>query len=391
LPKRGFVALLGIRALEMTSRAVGRAARICFHVLPKHGSPPRAIEVVVTASPEGDSDINVDRVAYGFMASQALFSGLEVGLFDHIAGKQGGAMSIEELQHLTNINAPRLQTLVTALTAIKALRRSKEGYMLSPNCGRYLVRSSKYFYGDYLRMQIGQQFYRHMGALPDVMKTGKGPDYAQLFSDPAEADLYTRAQHNGSLAIAKQLCRKVDFKSMSTVLDIGGGSGAFSIVICRAHPQIKATVLEFPEVCKTGQGFVRAEPAQIADRIRYVPGSCLDAWQEELGAAHDVVLLSYVSESVPASAVPEMYKRSFARLRPGGLLIVHSFMVDDTLDGPELGALWSLQHVAVNAEGFGLHPSMVEGFMRDAGFRDVEHSEMIGGLTKLVIGKKLPA
>jgi len=151
LPKRGFVALLGIRALEMTSRAVGRAARICFHVLPKHGSPPRAIEVVVTASPEGDSDINVDRVAYGFMASQALFSGLEVGLFDHIAGKQGGAMSIEELQHLTNINAPRLQTLVTALTAIKALRRSKEGYMLSPNCGRYLVRSSKYFYGDYLR------------------------------------------------------------------------------------------------------------------------------------------------------------------------------------------------------------------------------------------------
>merc|ERR1711953_968715 len=102
----------------------------------------------------------------------------------------------------------------------------------------------------------------------------------------------------------------------------------------------------------------------------------------------DVVLISYVSESVPASAVPTMYTRAFERLKPGGLLIVHSFMVDDTLDGPELGALWSLQHIAVNAEGMGLCPAIVSDLMRAAGFHEVQSSEMIGGMTKLVIGKK---
>mmetsp|Transcript_35453 Transcript_35453/g.89297 ORF Transcript_35453/g.89297 Transcript_35453/m.89297 type:complete len:383 (-) Transcript_35453:115-1263(-) len=366
-----------------------RAARLCGHVLGAFAQQPVLAPQVVASSVAGDEvDIDVDHVAYGFMASQALFGGLEIGLFDHIAS-HGGPAPIEVLNRLTGVEAPRLQTLVTALTAIKALRRTPEGsYVLSPNTAKFLVRSSKYFYGDYLRMQIGQQFYRHMGALPEVIKTGKAPDYAQLFSDPAEADLYTRAQHNGSLATAKQLCRLVDFKPMKSMLDIGGGSGAFSIVICRQHPQINATVLELPEVCKTGQGFVKAEPDEVAKRIKYTPGSCLDAWPSELGTNHDIVLISYVSESVPADAVLGMYTNAFARLRPGGVLIVHSFMVNDTLDGPELGALWSLQHVAVNADGVGLCPSIVEGLMRKAGFGEISHRDMIGGMTKMVIGKK---
>lgn len=70
------------------------------------------------------------------------------------------------------------------------------------------------------------------------------------------------------------------------------------------------------------------------------------------------------------------------------MLIVHSFMVDDSLDGPLLGALWSLQHVAVNASGLGLHPANVTELMTKAGFGEVTQAEMIGGMTKLMIGKK---
>jgi len=333
------------------------------------------------------ADIDIDGVAYSFMASQALFSALELELFDAISAK-GGPATIDDLKKATGIEAPRLQILVTALTSMKALSKGPQGYELSPNASKFLVRSAKYFYGDYLRLQMGQQFYRHMQALPQIMKTGQGPTYAKLFSDPAEADTYTTAQHNGSLATAKMLCKRVDLSSAKSMLDIGGGSGAFAIMICRQNPQLKATVLEFPEVCNTGERFVASEPKEVAERVSYVRGSCLDAWPSELGQNHDVVLISYVSESVPAEAVPMMYTRAFERLKPGGMLIVHSFMVDDSLDGPLLGALWSLQHVAVNAEGMGLHPGMVKDLMTKAGFTDVANQEMIGGMTKLVIGKK---
>jgi predicted O-methyltransferase YrrM len=321
------------------------------------------------------------------MSSQALFSALEVDLFDHIAEK--GSASIADLQKATGIEAPRLQILVTALTAMNAMQRSAEGtYSNSPNSEKFLVRSSKYFYGDYLRLQMGQQFYRHMQTLPQIMKTGKGPTYEKLFADPAEADTYTRAQHNGSMATAGSLNKRVDFSNARSMLDIGGGSGAFSIMICRKQPQLSARILEFPEVANTGEKFLAQESDEVSSRIQYVRGSCLDAWPESLGKDHDVALISYVSESVPHGAVPMLYERAFERLKPGGMLIVHSFMVDDSLDGPLLGALWSLQHVAVNADGLGLHPANVGDMMKKAGFADIKTSEMIRGMTKLVIGHK---
>jgi len=355
-------------------------------------SPPLGMAVAQWSQVRGaaastGADIDIDGVAYGFMASQALFSALELELFDHIAAK-GGPIQIEELQQASGISAPRLQILVTALTAMNSLHRTSDGYTLSPNTEKFLVRSAKYFYGDYLRLQMGQQFYKHMAALPQIMKTGEGPTYAKLFADPEEADTYTKAQHNGSLGTAKMLCKKVDFKGMKSLLDIGGGSGAFSIMICRHHPELHARILEFPEVCNTGEKFVASEVPEVASRVQYIRGSCLDEWPAELGEEHDVVLISYVSESVPHEALPMMYERAFARLRPGGLLIVHSFMVDDTLDGPLLGALWSLQHVAVNANGLGLHPENVGKMMSTAGFDNITHSEMIRGMTKLVTGKK---
>lgn len=67
-------------------------------------------------------------------------------------------------------DAPRLQTLLTSLVAVKCLRRSADGlYTLSPNTARFMVSTSRHFYGDYLQYQIGRQFYQRMGALPEVI------------------------------------------------------------------------------------------------------------------------------------------------------------------------------------------------------------------------------
>lgn len=335
-------------------------------------------------------DIDVDQVAYGFMASQALFTGLEAGVFDHIASKGDKPVSIQELQELTGINAPRLQTLVTALTAMRALRFEQgDGYLLSPNSAKFLARSSKQFYGDYLRLQMGRQFYGHMASLPDAVMEGKAPDYTEWFKDPSEAECYTKAQHNGSMATARQLLKRVDLRDARSVLDVGGGSGAFAIQLCRHLPELRVVILELPEVCKTGEDIVSTEPASVSSRVRFVRGSCLGAWPQELSACqHDLVLMSYVSGSVPSSEIQVMYRKAFTHLRPGGRLLVHDFAVDDTMDGPELGALWALQHVAVNAEGVGLTPSLISGIMEESGFVRMRSMEMINGMTKVVIGEK---
>jgi ubiquinone/menaquinone biosynthesis C-methylase UbiE len=347
-----------------------------------------------TARTSWDSvdDVDLDSVAYGFMASQALFSALELKIFDAIAAKGEAGMTIDEIKTACGIDAPRTQTLVTALTAIKCLRRGEGGkYTLSPNTAQYMVTGTRHFYGDYLQYQIGRQFYHTMGNLPEVMKSGVAPSYASWFSDPEVAQTYTQAQHNGSVATAKYLIKKkLQLGGIKDMLDVGGGSGAFSYVFVGATPGLKSTVLELPEVCRTGNNIKKDQDPDVQQRVNFVE---LDATSPDWpvsDTSFDVVLMSYISGSVPEPVIKALYSNAYKALRPGGRLLVHDFMVDDSLTGPALGALWGLQHVTVNATGLGLCPKEIGDRMAAAGFdaSKTESMEMIHGMTKLVVAHK---
>lgn len=69
-------------------------------------------------------------------------------------------------------------------------------------------------------------------------------------------------------------------------------------------------------------------------------------------------------------------------------MVVHDFMVDDSKDGPALGAYWALQHVTVNPNGLGLTPRLVEERLTRSGFVEVEAFEMIARMTKVVLARK---
>ena len=86
-----------------------------------------------------------------------------------------------------------------------------------------------------------------------------------------------------------------------------------------------------------------------------------------------------------------LYERCFEALNPGGMLIVHDFMVENTRDGPKLSALWALQHMIFVPGGVGLTPGLVGGLMLEAGLSEVVTANHIPGMTKRVIGIKAGA
>ena len=42
-------------------------------------------------------------------------------------------------------------------------------------------------------------------------------------------------------------------KACNKLLDVGGGSGGFSMTLAKAFPALHATVLDFPNVCAVGE------------------------------------------------------------------------------------------------------------------------------------------
>lgn len=361
-------------------RALQRIAVYGRHVCRSLGAQPCGARA-------SEEDVDLDSVAYGFMSSQALFVALELGLFDKVADL--APATLEQLQEACGITAPRLQTLLTALVSTKCLRRDAEGrYTNSPNVSRYMVSSSKAYYGDYFKYQIGRLFYHRMGSLTSAIAQGEAPNYPEWFSNPEVADTYTKAQHNGSMATASQLIKRVDIAGTQRLLDVGGGSGAFSIVFARKVEGLTATVLELPEVCKRGRDIVALEPEEVAGRISFTELDATSPLWPVPTEEFDLVLMSYLSGSVPAESIINLYRSALSALRPGGRLIVHDFMVDDSLDGPSLGALWALLHVTVNPGGVGLHPQLCSDLMLAAGFARTETLDMIRGMTKVIIAHK---
>ncbi len=333
--------------------------------------------------PLGDVE-RISGIAFGFMASKALFAGLHLGVFDALAE---GPQTLDELAARSGTDRDALQTLLTGLVSLDLVAKDGARYANTNEATLYLVSNSPNYYGDYLRMQIDQQMYPFMQHLPTVVegKTEDIPyaDYEAWMGDPEEARVFSESQHGGSLGPAAVLAKRIDMTGRERLLDVGGGTGAFSIMMAKRHPQVRATVLDFPNVAKLGESFVADEG--LSERIAFLPGNALNV---DWPGGQDAVLMSYLCSGVPGRAIPELMRRAFAALAPGGLLIVHDFMVDDDRSGPPLAALWALQHMVFTPRAASLTGARISAEMAKAGFADPQVANLIPGMTKVVTATK---
>ncbi len=238
------------------------------------------------------------------------------------------------------------------------------------------------YFGDYFRFQIDRQIYPLLENLDEALKGRAPASLYGLMANAEEADFFTRAQHAGSLGPAAVVAKQVDLAGAARLLDVAGGSGAFSITLCRRFPTLRATVLDFPTVTPVAQRYI-AE-AGLADRIGVLPG---DALQSAWPGGQDAVLLSYLLSAVSGEAIPRLGRLAYDALRPGGQLLVHDFFVDDDQRGPRGAALWFMTFL-FNPDAVSLTPGGVTATLEASGFKDVTVRGVIPGLTRLVIARK---
>ncbi len=327
------------------------------------------------------------QVAFGYMGSKALFAGVRLGVFDALAG---GPKPMAALLDATGAEPRGLRTLLTALVSLGLVDQTDgpDGdFSNAPGSQAMLVSGPGGGFADYCRNQVDRQMYPFLHNISDVLQGKRDTvpfrDYEAWFGVSEEASLYSESQHAASLPAAALLGAVADLSGARRLLDVGGGSGAFSITLCRAHPELSATIIDFPNVVSVGKRFVA--DAGLESRIDFVSGNALDV---EWPGGRDVVLFSYVSGSVAAEGVGEFYQRAYRSLDPGGVVLVHDFMVDDDHSGPVLPALWALQHAAFTPGGVALTPGFVTGLLGDAGFSDLRVDPFVPGMTRLARGRK---
>ena len=327
----------------------------------------------------------ISNIAFGFMASKALFVGLHCSLFTLLSKK---TLSSIDLAELVKVPENRISTICTALTSIGLLIREDGMYKNSIGAEKYLVKGAKHDFGDYLRLQIDRQMYGFMQQLEGVVNNNMDNDfidsYAKWMDNEEEAKLYSESQHAGSLGPGVTLSRLIDFSKVNSLLDVAGGTGGFAIRLCERYPNINITIIDFPNVIKLG--IKKVSEAGFSDKIHFVGCDALDYnWPPR---KFDAVLMSYLYNGVPGGEIPKLSAKAFSVINPGGICIIHDFMAEDDRNGPHLAALWQLQHLAFTPAAKSLTPSWVSKILEDVGFSKIVNKVLIPGMTKVVWGIK---
>ncbi len=331
------------------------------------------------------SATEVNYIAFGFMASKALFAGLHIDLFTQLSNE---AMDIKGLSEKLDIPINRLTILLTALESIGLVFSDKDLFYNSNSAEVFLNRNSKLEFIDYLRYQIDKQMYPFLNQLNDSID-GKSnsksiESYQHWMSNPEQAKLYSEAQHIGSLVPGDAIAKLVDLSDKKYLLDVGGGTGAITIKLIEKNPHIYSTIIDFPNVAEIGWDYISKE--DMMEKVRYIPGNALKIkWPKN----QDCILMSYLLSGVPGDRISKLLIKAFSSLNLKGKIIIHDFILVEQNTKTPLPALWQLQHMAFTPEAQSITKDWIQKTLIKSGFSVIKVVPAIPSLTYLIEAEKI--
>jgi predicted O-methyltransferase YrrM len=259
-----------------------------------------------------------------------------------------GPVTTPELQQRLQLERRPLVVLTTALRAMNLLQVSGQQWELTPLARGHLVRYSPHFVGDYLGLAadspgVCEMVERLRTNRPANASTDDG-GAAFIYRDGLESAMereasarhLTLALAGRARNVAPRLAQVIDLSQASCVLDVGGGTGLYSIALLQRFPGLRAIVFDRPEVLKVAAEF--ATTHGVADRLQCLPG---DMFTSELPTGADVVLLSNILHDWDEPQCAHLVQRCAASLPPHGKLLIHDVFLNDDLAGPLPIALYS--------------------------------------------------
>ncbi len=256
-------------------------------------------------------------------------------------------LSTAQLQQQLGLQDRPAVVLVTALKAF-GLLVEKEGQLHLTDLARdHLIPGCPFDVGDYIGLAAAspgvlamvERLNTNRPAGAEEEQKGAAFIYREGIASAMEQEDMARhltlALAGRAKNVAPYLAERVPLTGTKTLLDLGGGTGIYSIAFLQKYPNLQAIVLDRPEVLKVAQEM--GEQFGVTDRWQLVPG---DMFESELPSA-DAILLSNVLHDWDVPQCQTLISRCASNLPSGGRLLIHDVFLHDALDGPLQIALYS--------------------------------------------------
>jgi SAM-dependent methyltransferase len=320
-------------------------------VVPENPMEWLLIALRIPPAPLADTHLSV-------MRTRTIMVGTKLGVFDVLAKKPLPAAEVAK-QCCTSPRAT--EKLLNALVGSDYLEFSQGDYRLSAVTRKWLTSDSPLSVRDKVLLEFLEcAWVEHF---EDFVRTGKSLDIHQGITDD-QWGAYQRGMRVLGGLDASEITRRTPVpKGATSMLDIGGSHGFYSVSFCRRYPRLNAVILDLPSAVKHAAPILAKEG--MGARVVHRPG---DALKDDLGTgAWDFVFVSRLVHHFDEATNRDFIARIARALKPGGLLaILDMIRPNKPGAGGQFGSLLDL-YFALTSQSGTWSVSEISSWQRDAG------------------------
>ena len=305
---------------------------------------------------------NIREVATSFQTSRILLSAFELKIFTILDSK---VMSSEEVSNKINTNTRATDRLMNALCGMGLLRKEKGKFQNTELSSHYLVDGKPEFMGN---LYHSNHLWNTWSYLTEAVRKGTSVPGDQNKKDKEDwVESFIAAMHYRGVKQANILTTLINLSGTKKMLDVGGGSAAFSMELVKKYPGVKAVVLDLPHVIPLTKRYVEQEG--LTDSFDFIEGNYLE---KDFGSGYDLILLSAIVHINSYDQNKMLVKKCSDVLEENGILIISDFIMNDTRTEPFFGAVFSLNMLVGTECGDTYTEGEMKEWLSEAGFSKIE-------------------
>jgi SAM-dependent methyltransferase len=297
-----------------------------------------------------------------YQRTAVVAAAVRTGVADALAG---GAHSPEAVARACGCDRRGVQALLNVLSALGLVDKNVDDFRLS-SAGAVMARS----HPETVALIVEKEwfFYRAWAALDQTVRDGHAriaPWRERLSRDQPRSYDFLRALDDLAGRFGDELAELAEPLPAGRLLDVGGGAGSHAARLVARRPGLEATVLDLPDV--------EAVQRERHPALSFVAGDLEHPrFGRPDGERWEVVLVANVLHDHPPISARRVLREAASLLRPGGVLLVYEWVIDESRDAPTSVAMFNLMMMIENEGGAAYTESEIRSWLAQTGVDDVE-------------------
>lgn len=317
-------------------------------------------------STTGPTPEKIMQLITGGWAAAILGSGAKHGVFGAL---ENGGDNAAGVAKKTGISPRGAQAVLDGLTGLGLLKLEGGRYSNTPEAAAFLVKGKPSYLGGMAEVMTAA--LTDWAKLPDAVQSGQPTASGTVeTADNPFWHILVPAIAAMSRPVAQMAAERLGVANAGAVswLDVGGGSGVWSGVWLSANAQATGVQLDWPAVNRIARDFVGT--FGVADRFQTIDG---DFHTSDFGAAkYDYAIYGHIAHQESPESNVAVFKKFRRALKPGGVLLVNDFVLNDARQGHPFAMMFPSQMLLVSKDGDAWRQADYKKWLAEAGFTSVE-------------------